>query len=495
MSTEHQQYSTANQSDAIKEYAKSRGIEVVRTYADEGKSGLQISGRAALQQLIEDVQSGAADFATVLVYDISRWGRFQDADESAYYEHVCKRAGISVHYCAEQFENDGSPLSAIIKSVKRAMAGEYSRELSVKVFAGQRRLVELGYRQGASAGYGLRRMLVDQDGSPKGCLQAGEQKSIKTDRVVLVPGDEEEVATVREIYRAYISQPVTQTGLARLLTAAGSHCKGRKWSRDRINAILTNPKYMGDNVWNRTSSRLGAYRGINPSESWVCATSVFSPVVDRETFYAAQRAIQERAQSQSAELMLEQLRRFYQKHGRVSGPLIDAEDDLPCSETYRDRFGSVMKACLLASGGSHPSSSSDAGQGLRRSRFEAIRTLRQKLNERGVETLARRGSLLIGGELLLSVCIGYTGRPSQAKKHWRIQLANAANAHLVLLLRARSEDSSIQDYYLLPRCELPSACIRISDHPQFAIQAYRVADLEVVATLLDRASTEVAPEQ
>ena len=87
--------------------------------------------------MIEDVQAKRADFTTILVYDVSRWGRFQDADESAYYEYICKRAGISVQYCAEQFENDGSPVSTIVKGVKRAMAGEYSRELSVKVFAGQ----------------------------------------------------------------------------------------------------------------------------------------------------------------------------------------------------------------------------------------------------------------------------------------------------------------------------------------------------------------------
>ena len=34
MSTEHQQYSTNNQSDKIAEYAKRRNIEIVRTYAD-----------------------------------------------------------------------------------------------------------------------------------------------------------------------------------------------------------------------------------------------------------------------------------------------------------------------------------------------------------------------------------------------------------------------------------------------------------------------------
>ena len=145
MSTEHQRYSTENQSDVIRQYAAKRGIEIVRTYADAGKSGLRLEGRDALKRLIDDVQHGRADFTTILVYDVSRWGRFQDADESAYYEYICKRAGITVQYCAEQFDNDGSPVSTIVKGVKRAMAGEYSRELSTKVFAGQCRLIELGF--------------------------------------------------------------------------------------------------------------------------------------------------------------------------------------------------------------------------------------------------------------------------------------------------------------------------------------------------------------
>src|SRR5258708_2322411 len=132
MSTEHQKYSTENQGDAIREHADRHGLGIVSTYADEGKSGLRIDGRNALKRLIADVESGAADFTTILVYDVSRWGRFQDADESAYYEYICRRAGISVQYCAEQFENDGSPVSTIVKGVKRAMAGEYSPELSAQ---------------------------------------------------------------------------------------------------------------------------------------------------------------------------------------------------------------------------------------------------------------------------------------------------------------------------------------------------------------------------
>jgi hypothetical protein len=77
MSTEHQRYSTENPGDAIRQYAEQRSLEVVRTYADEGKSGPRLDGRDALQRLIQDVQTGDADFSTILVYDVTHWGRLR----------------------------------------------------------------------------------------------------------------------------------------------------------------------------------------------------------------------------------------------------------------------------------------------------------------------------------------------------------------------------------------------------------------------------------
>jgi DNA invertase Pin-like site-specific DNA recombinase len=255
MSTDHQKYSTENQADAIRQYAVRRGLEIVRTYADEGRSGLRLDGRDALKQLIEDVQNGKANFATILVYDVSRWGRFQDADESAYYEYICKRAGISVQYCAEQFENDGSPVSTIVKGVKRAMAGEYSRELSVKVFAGQCRLIELGFRQGGPPGYGLRRRLIDQSGAAKGELAPGEHKSIQTDRVVLAPGPPAEVDNVRWMYRSFVTEGKPEGQIADILNQRGVMTDlGRPWTRGSVHQILINEKYVGNNVWMRISA-------------------------------------------------------------------------------------------------------------------------------------------------------------------------------------------------------------------------------------------------
>ena len=308
MSTEHQQYSTQNQNDKIREYARQRGLEIVRTYADEGKSGLRIDGRTALQSLIRDVQEKTADFSVILVYDVSRWGRFQDADESAYYEYICRRAGIQVAYCAEQFENDGSPVSTIVKGVKRAMAGEYSRELSTKVFAGQCRLIELGFRQGGLAGFGLRRVLVDQSGEMKAVLAHGEQKSLQTDRVILRPGPEAEVQVVRQIYRWFIEDGLVEFEIAKRLNAIPVKTEmGRDWTRATVHEVLTNEKYIGSNVYNRISFKLKKLRVVNPAEMWIRKDNAFEPLVDRDVFYTAQGFIRARARRYSDEELIERL--------------------------------------------------------------------------------------------------------------------------------------------------------------------------------------------
>src|SRR5271170_6261549 len=246
MSTEHQQYSTENQTDVLRRYAEARSMQIIRTYSDEARSGLNIEGRSGLRQLLSDVEASRADYTDVLVYDVSRWGRFQDVDESAYYEYICKRGNVRVHYCAEQFENDGSLSSSLLKTIKRTMAGEYSRELSVKVFAGQCRLIELGFRQGGPAGYGLRRQLVDRDRNPKEILPRGVHKSIQTDRVILVPGPEAEIAVVKEVYDRFTRDRRTEREIAQWLNASGVLTDlGRPWTHSTVHQLLTNPKYAG----------------------------------------------------------------------------------------------------------------------------------------------------------------------------------------------------------------------------------------------------------
>src|SRR6185312_13801793 len=142
---------------------------------------------------------------------------FQDSDESAHYEYLCKSTGVPVHDCAEIFTNDNSVAGLIVKAVKRTMAGEYSRELSVKVKAGLVRLTGMGYKAGGCPPYGMRRMLLDTQGKPKQLLADGERKSLATERVILVPGPKQEVLIVQRIFREYADEKRSLTEIARRL--------------------------------------------------------------------------------------------------------------------------------------------------------------------------------------------------------------------------------------------------------------------------------------
>lgn len=348
MSTEHQQYSTDNQLAAIAQYAQRRGFEIVRSYADEGKSGLTLEGREALKRLLDDIEHGQNDFAHVLVYDVSRWGRFQDPDESASYEMRCRYAGVSVHYCAEQFENDGSPVSNIIKSIKRMMAGEYSRELSVKVHAGQTRLIQCGFRQGGTAGYGLRRLLIDDKGNHKQQLNSGERKSIQTDRVILCPGPVEEVETVKWIYNRFVMDKVGEQAIADELNQRGVIREpNQHWTRGTVHQILISEKYAGDNVWNRVSTKLKGPPVRNDPATWVRASNAFYPIIDRTLFDSACTIIDKRSQQFSDEDMLKALTPLLERHGYLSGLIIDEADNCPSSSVYTQRFGSLLRAYAL----------------------------------------------------------------------------------------------------------------------------------------------------
>ena len=115
MSSNPQQLSIPMQKHANAQFAAAGGYEIVETYTDPGRSGLTIDHRPGLQKLLADVVAGSCGFETVLVYDVSRWGRFQDPDEAAHYEFLCRAAGITVQYTSETFANDSSAASTIVK--------------------------------------------------------------------------------------------------------------------------------------------------------------------------------------------------------------------------------------------------------------------------------------------------------------------------------------------------------------------------------------------
>jgi DNA invertase Pin-like site-specific DNA recombinase len=270
MSTEHQRYSLDNQTAAIAEYAEARGYVITQTYKDAGKSGVSLRGRQGLRSLISDVMAGGVDFSTILVLDVSRWGRFQDTDEPAHYEFLCRSAGVNVQYVGELFENDGSMVSAILKNMKRVMAGEYSRELSVKISRAQMRQARLGFKQGGNIPYGIRRLLVDEDREPRFYLAPGQRKGLNTDRILFAPGTAEEIRVVRRIFKMFVDRRISMLSIARILNEEGiPSTGGEDWSASRVRTVLSSELMIGYYVFNRTSRRLHRPLSQNPEERWI----------------------------------------------------------------------------------------------------------------------------------------------------------------------------------------------------------------------------------
>ena len=491
MSTDHQKYSTENQGDAIREYAQRNDIEIVRTYADSGKSGLSLEGREALQMLIGDVQQGKADYSMVLVLDVTRWGRFQDADESAYYEYLCRRAGIDVQYVAEQFENDGSPVSTIVKGVKRAMAGEYSRELSSKVFAGQCRLIELGFRQGGPAGYGLRRLLLDENRQEKSILKRGEHKSLQTDRVVLAAGPEEEVETVRWIYRAFTEDGLRESEIAARLNNRGVKTDlGRDWTRGTIHTILTNEKYIGNNVFNRRSYKLKKRRVENEPEMWVRADGVFQAIVEPRYFYTAQGIIRERNRKFTDDEMLARLRALHSREGWLSGILIDETDDMPSSAAYAHRFGGLTQAYKLI--GYEPTrdlSFIEDNRHIRKMHPEIIAGVMKEILGLGatVRQDLANDLLIINEEVSASLIICRCTQSTAGNNRWKLQFDTGLRPDITIAIRLAANNRDVLDYFLIPALDVENADIRLRDQNHVALDAYRFDDLDAFFLLTERA--------
>lgn len=495
MSTEHQQYSTSNQMDVIRDYAKRRGMQITTEYSDEGKSGLNIQGRDSLAQMIKDVQNGTVPFTNILVYDVSRWGRFQDADESAYYEYICRQAGVAVHYCAEQFENDGSPVSTIVKGVKRAMAGEYSRELSSKVFQGACRLIQLGYKQGGTAGFGLRRMLVDQSGERKAVLKIGEQKSIQTDRVILVAGPAEEVAIVRGIYRDFLGGKL-ESEIAASLNARGILTDfGRAWTRGTVHELLTNEKYIGNNVYHRTSFKLKQKHVVNPPDRWIRADGVFEGIVEPELFFKVREIVLARSQRLTDDEMLEKLRGALKQHGRLSGIIIDEAEDLPSSAAFQHRFGSLVAAYRLI--GYNPGidySFIETNRKLRKRHPEIVASVVRRVQELGgAATWDEKKELLhVNGELRVSIVLCRHISTPGGFSRWVVRLDAGLKPEITIAVRMDATNEAIRDYYLLPGLDMTWENLRMAEDNGIYLDAYRFDTLDYFMGMAERVKLEAA---
>jgi DNA invertase Pin-like site-specific DNA recombinase len=492
MSTDHQKYSTENQLDTIRRYAEQRGYAIVHVFEDSGRSGLRMDGRDGLKSLMLEVQSGAARFQAILVYDVSRWGRFQDADEGAYHEHVCSRAGIRVHYCGEQFDNDGSIGSILLKNVKRVMAGEYSRELSVKVFAGQCRLIEHGFRQGGPAGFGLRRRLVDEARNPKGELGRGDRKSLRTDRVILTPGPLEEIEHVQSIYSMFVEEGKSERDIALTLNQRGIISDlGRPWTRASVHQILTNEKYIGNNIFNRVSYKLKQRRVVNQRDTWVRADGAFPSIVDRALFERARLIVDQRHNHYSDEELLTLLQAVLAEEGSLSGLIIDERDGMPSSSLYRHRFGSLLRAySLIGYAPDRDYKYIEINRYIRESFPGLLAEIVTGLENAGGSVMCDPVShlLSINGEFTASIVLARSFETQAGSLRWQIRFDTGLAPDVTVAVRLDRTNERPLDYYFLPSIDMNTTRIRMAEDNALSLDAYRFESLDFLYSMAAQTS-------
>lgn len=494
MSTDYRRYSIENQAAVIAAYAQVHNLSIVRTYRDEGESGLKLKNRAGLIKLLDDVQSGYADFDHILVYDVSRWGRFQDIDESAHYEFICRQAGIKVAYCAEQFDNDGTMMSSIMKNLKRVMAAEYSRELSAKVHAGASRFARLGYKLGGHVGYALRRQLVDEKQQPKTVLRNGERKYLLTDHVRLLHGTADEVAVVRWIFERFLQQK-SESAIARELNRkAIPTSTGRPWNRALIGRLLRNENYIGNLLYNRRSRRLGGNDRHNPPDAWIRSEGCFEPIIERDVFLRARQLIEERRIDVSEQEMLLRLRKTLMKEGRLSPAIINNTIGLPCTATFMTHFGSLREAYrLIGYTSKRDCEYIESRQGWADLTSQLASHIADRIKKVGGRvTFGSLGCLRVNSAVSISFRVARwcPGKQVNHSPHWSILRRTLLPAGWIVAIRLAERNKALLDYLLLPAANIPGPLIRFSESARAkrGIERFRSFDA-LVRSLIRRVTT------
>lgn len=491
MSTDTQTYSIHNQRDAIGEYADIMGYDIVATYEDPGRSGLNIEGRPGLQRLLMDVESGQADFETVVVYDVSRWGRFQNIDESASYEYRCQRAGVRIEFCAEQFANDGTIGSDVLKAIKRSMAAELSRMLSIKVFLGQRRVVKMGFCGGGLAGYGLRRLLVDEAGEPKFILKRRQYKGLASDRVVLVPGPPEEIAVVRWIFSQFVKGK-SRIEIVRALNKRGVLTEmGRTWTSNTVHTVLNNERYIGNIVWNRKSEKLHGKRARNPASAWVRAEKSCEPILDRKVFLRA-RAVADARAPLSNERMLADLSKLLVERGKLSEHIINAAPGCVSVSTYQVRFGSLYAVYKLV--GFDPPNNGwfHINDQLHRRRRKIIEDLLASIGLAG--GLARYDPetklVSVNDEFTVAVWIARCHPERFGCPHWAYSQERLPEADISVLIRMNPDNVSVRDYLIGPTFQVQRRTTMLTANNHAGIDAFLFQSMDPLVELARRVRLE-----
>lgn len=487
MSTELQVESPENQERAIRAYAAEYDIEIIKIYADLGVSGINTEKREQFQALIDDVEQGRNAYNIVLYLDESRWGRFVDSREADYHRMRLERKNVVCQSCEKTLTLTSTIADRIITLLRDESASDYCRQLSQKVWAGQCNLVTKGFRQGGVAGFGLRRILLDETGNPKQELTMGQRKSLLTERVILMPGPDTERQTVLWVYDQFICGK-KETEIADQLNAQGlNNHFGRPWSQGTVRELLTNEKYVGNNLFNRTSGKMKSKARSNPESEWIRKEGAFKPLVDMERFCTVQEIFRERSKKTTNEELLQGLRDLYDKQGRLSALIIDEADFLPPSSLFRTRFGGLLRAYRMI--GYTPERDYQyiaVNQRLRAIHSEVVADVVHSIENlcgRRIPIDPESSLLELNHNLLISVVISRCFTTPAGTQRWKIRFDSGLHPDITIAVRMDTRNEAIHDYYILPALEFSHEQLRLSRDNIGFLDSFRTDTLDYLLNL------------
>lgn len=285
-STDRQEMSVPDQLKLIAAYCEAKGYTLLYPdrYSDEGLSGTTFEKRKGVMALIRDIESGRVEFERVIILNESRWGRPEDSDDSTYFELLIKRAGVAIEYV--QGENHEGVVGRITRAIRYDQASGFSKQLGKDVIRGSKTVVERGFSPGGPPPFGYSRMLYDAEGRPLQLLPAGEQKTLKSQKVRWVPGDAAAVALVRRIFELALDHSLK--GICAILNREGIRSpEGGPWEVTTLFYLIRNRAYIGERSYggSKFSKRL--------KEKIICPLA-HEPIVDRELFDRVQESKRKR---------------------------------------------------------------------------------------------------------------------------------------------------------------------------------------------------------
>ncbi len=298
-STDRQDQSIEDQLAAISKYAHENGYKIVRQYVEDDKSGTDAENRPVFMEMYDLVTSDKADFDAVLVYDHTRWGRF-GTFESIGREWMCTIHNAQVIYTNGPNTQGNSMDGVLISTVLRFMAQEYSRNLSKLCTRGLQSSAKKG-RWLSRRPYGYNRVEIGEDGNQIRVLGKRERKNHKDHHIILVPGDKDEVETIRKIFSLTL-EGFGANKVAAILNEAGIPSPaGRLWIQASVRHILAREVNFGKMVYGK--AKLGKFsrednlwgdkgpkKYLHDKENWIVVENAYVPIIDEETFYKAKEA-------------------------------------------------------------------------------------------------------------------------------------------------------------------------------------------------------------